>query len=934
MSLPYPRSLVLTLLLGSLGLSGCGSSMNLPDAVVGQQVQGPPVVGSVFGGHAPVVGAHVYLLQPGTTGYGSAATSILATGAFSGVTSAGGYAITPDTTDPNVPVGAKFVTSDSSGQFSVSGAYGCTAGQPVYLYAYGGSPLTTPPTTYTFPTTTTVTTTAPTPVTVPITEIEVSNAPLDNGVGGTATYGIMVGSALPLTANQQVVIAGLTGNLAILNGIPLTASVATRGANTTFIITATANYSAYTYTITTGTGKNKVTNTFTFNSTIANANYFPTSGPVGNNGGGNDNGHADRNSEIGDTSSGTGKFGTAGTATATESVTTTTPVTTYTPTTNPIVQLATLGNCPTTGQANFGSGSADQINFVYMNEVSTIATAYTFQPFTLASNNSAWDIGSSGTTQGLLGIENAANTAAQLYAIQGSTLISSTQDGEGHLANFQTLLNGVPNEGNGVVPQATIDTLANILAACVDSTEGTNNSIGTPCVTLFDTATDNGLTVAAGATIPTDTATAAINIARYPAGNHSSGSGDVDATYVSDLFGIPSGTVPYAPNLNAIPNDWTIAINYPETAVSGYTSATNPLLGKAESIAVDDIGQVWITAQGTSEATASEVRWSPLGAQNSTHTAGYIYGYISIDGSNNAWAGNADTTSGIEEFGSNGVLTNTFGSGFNKAYTVVTNNSGDAFFFANTSGTGRNFEMFEYGPGGTPLTQLNTSPSVFTAGTNAAHGAVDATGDLWITTETPGLQIGRVTPAGAAVFPTISLPSTGNPKSENQPEFPAIDGAGNAWIALQETNSEIYVVSPTGGQTILTSASTGADLTSTFGAAIDGNGNAWFANRDGNYGALTGGAGTNTLIEINGTTQTAISPSTNYFPEAQYGTNASNTTLTPVLNGSLNLAIDPSGNIWITNYSGSSVAEIVGAAAPVVTPLSFAAGSGKFGQKP
>ena len=53
----------------------------------------------------------------------------------------------------------------------------------------------------------------------------------------------------------------------------------------------------------------------------------------------------------------------------------------------------------------------------------------------------------------------------------------------------------------------------------------------------------------------------------------------------------------------------------------------------------------------------------------------------------------------------------------------------------------------------------------------------------------------------------------------------------------------------------------------------------------------------------------------------------------------LNIAIDPSGNLWITNYDGttpanSSVVEIVGAAAPVVTPLAVAAGTNALGAKP
>jgi hypothetical protein len=61
------------------------------------------------------------------------------------------------------------------------------------------------------------------------------------------------------------------------------------------------------------------------------------------------------------------------------------------------------------------------------------------------------------------------------------------------------------------------------------------------------------------------------------------------------------------------------------------------------------------------------------------------------------------------------------------------------------------------------------------------------------------------------------------------------------------------------------------------------------------------------------------------------------------------LAIDPSGNVWLTNtgtsatyttqsggtvFVGASMTVIVGAAGPVVTPLSEAVASNMLGQKP
>lgn len=861
------RTLSLGLLLScALFLAGCSAAISFPDVVVDEQTQGPSVQGSVYGGHAPIVGAHVYLLQPGTSGIGSIATSILGN---NGATSAAGYTISTNSADPYLPSGAKYVTTDSTGAFNLSGAYTCAAGEPVYIYSYGGTPSVG---------------SVASPVTYSVSQFETGTVTTSGvlNVTYTVTLTFTVSPAELLYSGENITISGLSGNYSFINGSQVVLN-------------------------------DKNLQTSTFDITVSETIDFLSgkSFPLASN-----------------TTYTTANFGTSGTVTPAPQ------------SNSSIVLLATLGNCPTTGNLNFGGGSTDQINYIYLNEISTVATAYTFQPFTLSTNNDAVHIGSSGTTQGLMGIENAANTAGQLYSIQGS-VDSSVPDGEGHIANSQTQLNGVANQGNGVVPQATIDTLGNILAACVDSAPNGSNKSGTlsvQCSTLFTNATDNGLS---NGTKPTDTATAAINIARYPAGNYSSTNANPPTNFVTNLYGIPTGDVPFTPNLKSAPPNFMIAINYPQTAVAtAYSTATNPLLGRAESIAVDQMGQIWITAQTNEDV----VLWSPLGAQIFTHSDGYIYGYVSVDGSNNAWTGNAASTSSIEEFGANGTLTGTYGSGYNEAYTVVANQSGDAFFFANTTATGNNYQMFEYGPGGSTITgsPFSISPSVITAGDDVAHGSVDSSGDLWLTTETSD-QIARVTATGAKVFTPIVTPQ--------QPEFPAIDSQGNAWIAIQADPSVIYKVAPSGTYTVLSqnggtvrvsngqtsqtvhnTTATGATLTGTFGCAIDGNGNVWLANRAGLYGSTSGDTGTNTIIELNGSNNLAISPTTNYILEAQYP--ATSNSYTNMLDDPLNVAIDSSGNVWVTNYLGNSVVQIVGAAAPVVTPLSVAAGTNKLGQTP
>ena len=112
------RSISSPLLLSSiLALTGCAFQQNAsPTATAGVAFQG-----RVHGGQQPVTGAHVYLMQATTAGYGNAATDILTTGVGS------------DT------VGT-YVTTDTNGDFAISGDYSCTPNDQVYVLATGGNP--------------------------------------------------------------------------------------------------------------------------------------------------------------------------------------------------------------------------------------------------------------------------------------------------------------------------------------------------------------------------------------------------------------------------------------------------------------------------------------------------------------------------------------------------------------------------------------------------------------------------------------------------------------------------------------------------------------------------------------------------------------------------------------------------------------------------
>ena len=83
--------------------------------------------------------------------------------------------------------------------------------------------------------------------------------------------------------------------------------------------------------------------------------------------------------------------------------------------------------------------------------------------------------------------------------------------------------------------------------------------------------------------------------------------------------------------------------------------------------------------------------------------------------------------------------------------------------------------------------------------------------------------------------------------------------------------------------------------------AIDGAGAVWVANYRGNtisaYTAASGGA-----------SSSAISPSYGFGLDAHLGE-------------PFGIALDASGDVWISNFAGSSLTQFVGLASPIRTPL-------------
>jgi hypothetical protein len=116
---------------GLAGLAGCSGAAfsGLNQAAATGGVAGARLAGTVHGGQQPIAGAHVYLFAASATGYGGAGIAASTSNASVSLLT-GGSGTTLDSSG-GATNGDYFVTTDSSGNFSITGDYTCTAGAQV-----------------------------------------------------------------------------------------------------------------------------------------------------------------------------------------------------------------------------------------------------------------------------------------------------------------------------------------------------------------------------------------------------------------------------------------------------------------------------------------------------------------------------------------------------------------------------------------------------------------------------------------------------------------------------------------------------------------------------------------------------------------------------------------------------------------------------------
>jgi PKD repeat protein len=434
-----------------------------------------------------------------------------------------------------------------------------------------------------------------------------------------------------------------------------------------------------------------------------------------------------------------------------------------------------------------------------------------------------------------------------------------------------------PN-GNGIAPQAKINALANSAAACVNSSGPSSPG----CIALFNVATP------AGGNAPTNTVGAILNIAQNP------------SNQASKIVGVAGTQVPFQPAVVSA-NDWTLTIAYA-------TGGTAP-----SSLALDSVGNLWVANYGTGGTNSSVSFVSPLGvtATNSPFTSStYINGAVAlaVDGGNNAWLANRDNNSAAELNAVSNGTSYTIGSvsgpyasaGLSTPVAVAVDRSSNVWFVNN--GTSSLTELNHANYGGTPNTLTSATLSA------PRQLAFDISGNGWVANNT-GATVAKLN-ATATPVPFTSYPATGL----SGPAAIALDGASNVWL----TDSTVNAVAKLDRNGIAVSSSSGfagGGISGANGDAIDGLGNLWVADTTSNH------------ISVLNPSGQAVSAATGYQDAS--------------LSMPTSLAIDGSGNVWVANNTPTTsgalqltVSEMVGAAAPVVTPLSLAAGQAQLAFRP
>ncbi len=470
-------------------------------------------------------------------------------------------------------------------------------------------------------------------------------------------------------------------------------------------------------------------------------------------------------------------------------------------------------------------------------------------------------------------IVNELTTVASAYAFAqflgaGAHLGSSSTNtagitlAAGTLANLVNITTGVAPgpafPSTGTAPTAKLNSLANALHACLVST-GSGSSA---CSSLLS---------AVSSVFPSSTTLDVMQaLAKNP------------GTNVTAVYNLTTASSAYTPVLSAAPADWTLFVTY-----------TGGGMNDPTALSIDSKGNVWAANYFSTASlfTNTGAPVFPAGITNSS--LGLIYGGT-VDANDVMWLTNepgpANSISLLTAGGSVPSGSPYTSGGLNFPISVAVDQTNVSW-------------VVDYG--NSHVTLLSNSGAALSGATGysgvdgAGHGnfifpvavAVDTNRNGWVANQSSN-TVTKVAADGSSFISYI----TGQ-----GPSGVAVDANNNVWVANYYGDS-VGVVSATGSVLSGTSGFTGGGITHPQGIEVDGAGTVWVANYRAPSFSEIAGVGSKAGVG------TPLSPTTGW------GTDAA-------LLEAFALAIDQSGNIWISNFGSNTLTEFIGMAVPVKTPL-------------
>ena len=607
------------------------------------------------------------------------------------------------------------------------------------------------------------------------------------------------------------------------------------------------------------------------------------------------------------------------------------------------VLVAALGRCEDLYTSTSG-GTYDGPALVYINELTTVAAGYALGNFSTvtgtgaatvvgigadATNNAA-KVGSvsTGCVSGVGACTTTATAGLAHAFLNAASLVDP------FLNTLQTGANAAPpTDSAAIAPQLMVDTIGNILVACVNSTGGVAGDGTTACGTIFGATT-------IGTSVPVNTFSAMVNLAANPTLGGS-------ATAAANLYAVASAaTSVYSPAITppapAVPpattpatlNDFSLAINYPKglgaaTAASATCASVCQGLLFPTSGALD-INDVYYLGNQSASGGAAPVNlfaFSSNGTLLSTTANGvtlkFTFG-LSVDALGNGYFGNGSGS------GTSALGIFTTGGGNLSQYTIASAGISSSDIKVYNTAVDRANNVWAFGAANSGPSTLYMSPAggtSFTAqgapgGAPPSNGvglSIDPDQNIWTAAAT---TLSVLQNTGTAAAPTYSASDLLTDTTGGSPAigitFTGASAPYTAYVSSYNTTAGIQPYTPTYtgaevtalGQGALNNVST--TITGSYQNEADGTGNIWLAD-----------VNSHSIIQYNPTASTP----TAYRYEPCIGANSPATTTTCtsvfVTGKPFTVAIDSAGSIWTAAQAGGNVVQIIGSAAPTWPLLSL-----------